>query len=300
MNILLLQHFESYWNAPMQNMYNTNFDECMSKVVDFVVANDNLDKIIITLFEDFELNHEYEILENICRNKGIDIDVHTYGYAWQRDDDSIEQYPNKTKNIDWCQGTRSYHEEHDILEIHDWQKEIKEQNAKVFLGGAFENECLLDISTVLEVLEIDFERVEGLIVGSGYDYDFVFENCFDIESSIAGDIMDMSDKLTELLDDFDDEESIIREDIDSLIEIENGLNKAIIPNAKMIEALGLTFDSDNEIIDEIVDNIIHDKKPFTKYSDISDQLNLEKIKLKLQDESTAKPKEIKKSKHKLN
>lgn len=302
MKVLLLQHFESYWEGPLRDLHNTNFEECMSKVLDFVASTEDLDKIIITLFEDYELNHEYELLESICKNKGIQLDVHNYGYAWYRDpNDEDNGYPEETRNIDWCQGTRDYHAEEDVIEIHEWQKDLKSQNAEVFVGGAFDQECIFDIIATLDTLEINYERVEGLIVGSGHDYEFVLGSVSDIHGNMMCLLADMAEKYEELLSDCDDDEDLLEEYcLDEMIEIEKALNDFVSENRKIIEAYELEFISGNEIIDELFYENIKHGQAASKYSDIIDEKNLAAIKSKLKATDDVLVVEKPKSRNKLN
>jgi hypothetical protein len=301
MKVLLLQHFESYWEGPLRDLHNTNFEECMSKVLDFVASTDDLDKIIITLFEDYELNHEYELLQSMCQNKGIQLDVHTYGYAWYRDpNDEDNGYPEETRNIDWCQGTRDYHGDEDVIELHDWQKELKSNNAEVLLGGAFDGECVKDQEAALDCLEINYERVEGLIVGSGHDYEFVLGSASDIHGSMMCLMSDMAEKYDELLSDCDDDEDLLEEDcLDELIEIEKALNDFVSENRTIIEAYELEFISGNEVIDEMIYENIKHGTAASKYSDIADEKNLVAIKSKLKANDEVPLVEKPKSRNKL-
>lgn len=283
MKVLLLQHFESYWEGPLRDLHNTNFEECMSKVLDFVASTDDLDKIIITLFEDHELNHEYELLQSMCQNKGIQLDVHTYGYAWYRDpEDEDNGYPEETRNIDWCQGTRDYHGDEDVIEIHDWQKELKNQEAEVFVGGAFDGECVADLIAALDTLEVDYQRVEGLIVGSGHDYDFVLDSASDVEGSLMCLMVDMEEEYNGLLSDCgDDKDKMVEEFLDELVEIEKRLNDFVEENRVVINAYSIEYSTGTDMVNDIVYNNINNNESSTKYSDMADARNLEAIKSKL-------------------
>lgn len=301
MNVLLLQHFESYWEGPLRDLHNTSFEECMNNVLDFVASRDDIDKIIITLFEDYELNHEYEKLQRLCDKKNIEIAAHTYGYAWYKDPDPAETaYPESTRNIDWCPGTRDHHGEEDVIEITDWQKELKKLNCKVFLGGAFENECVLDQSTALDCLEIDYERVEGLIVGSGVEYKPVLGNPEEVESSLMCLMTDMEEEYNDLLSDCDDDEDLLIEEcLDELVEIEKKLNDFVTEHRKVIEAFDIEYSTGTDMINDIIYESIRDNNISTKYSDMADERNLNVIKLKLKSNDEVAVIETPKSKKRL-
>lgn len=282
MKVLLLQHFESYWEESLNNM-GTNFEECMQKVLDFVASRDDLDKIIITLFEDHELNHEYGMLEKLCEEKGILLEAHNYAYAWYKDPDPEETtYPESTRNIDWCQGTRDYHREEDVIQIDPWQKELKEQNAYVFLGGAFDNECVRDQEAALDMLEIQYERVEGLIVGSGYDYEFVLKSYEEVDSEMAQLMDEVADRYNDLLDECDDDEDLLLDEcLDELVSIEKELNDFVSTNRTVIEMYNIEYHSDVEAINEIVHDNVKNNRESTQYSDIAEARTLNAIKEKL-------------------
>lgn len=301
MNVLLLQHFESYWEGPLQELHNTSFEECMNNVLDFVASNDNIDKIIITLFEDYELNHEYEKLQTLCDKKGIEIEAHTYAYAWYKDPDPEETaYPESTRNIDWCQGTRDHHGEEDVIEINDWQKELKYKNCKVFLGGAFDGECVKDQEAALDTLEVNYERVEGLIVGSGVNYEPLLGNLEEIESSLMCLMIDMEEEYNDLLSDCDnDEDLLIEEYLDELVEIEKKLNDFVTEHRKEIEAFDIEYSTGTDMVNDVIHESIRDNNISTKYSDMADERNLNVIKLKLKSNDEVAVVETPKSKKRL-
>ena len=282
MKVLLLQHFESYWEESLNNM-NTSFEECMSKVLDFVASRDDLNKVIITLFEDAELNHEYGMLEKLCEEKGITLEAHNYAYAWYKDPDPEETaYPEATRNIDWCPGTRDHLGEEDVIQIDDWQKELKEQNAYVFLGGAFENECVKDQEAALDMLEINYERVEGLIVGSGYDYEFVLKSYEEVDSEMASLMDEVAERYNDLMDECDDDEDILLDEcLDELVDIEKELNDFVSTNRKVIELYGIEYHTDVEAINNMVHDNVRNNRESTQYSDIADSRTLNTIKEKL-------------------
>jgi len=298
MNVLLLQHFESYWEGPLRDLHNTSFEECMNNVLDFVASRDDIDKIIITLFEDYDLNHEYEKLQRLCDKKDIEIEAHTYAYAWYKDPDPEETaYPESTRNIDWCPGTRDHHGEEDVIEITEWQKELKLLNCKVFLGGAFDGECVKDQEAALDTLEVNYERVEGLIVGSGVNYEPVLGNPEEVESSLMCLMIDMEEEYNDLLSDCDDDEDLLIEEcLDELVEIEKKLNEFVIEHRKVIEAFDIEYSTGTDMVNDVIHESIRDNNISTKYSDMADERNLNVIKLKLKsnDEPTVETPKSKK------
>jgi hypothetical protein len=163
------------WNDGLKK-FNTNFDEMMYKVLDFIEYNEP-DKVIVTRFEDFGPELEHSPLLQLCNSLAIPIEFKEYGYGFYRDpeDDGEERYPTLQFNETWTYGTRDHHGEEDVLEIHDWHHAIKRNNDTVMLAGAFVDECLLDAQTVMDTLGIPYTDIEGLQVGSGVEYEFMLE-----------------------------------------------------------------------------------------------------------------------------
>lgn len=175
MAILLAHHLEEFWDESLKK-YDTSFDEEVEKLSDFIKHSGvEIDKIIVTSFENFDWDVGHFPLIQTAESLNIPIELQTYGYGMQRitsDEDSMERYPDEQENITWCYGERDYHErdgeEQDVLDIEDWMIELR--GSDVILVGAFEGECLNDMETILKSQEIDFHKVEELCVGTGREY----------------------------------------------------------------------------------------------------------------------------------
>jgi len=165
--ILILHHFEPYWDKSSKE-FNTSFEEEMSKILDFVYYVDSISNIIITRFEESQLDHDYYLLQELCLSKGIKLECRQYGYGFIRQEESeyIESDLNKT----WCQGNRDYHGDDDVLILEDWHHKLKGED--VLLAGAFEDECLNDMEAILISVDANYKKLDDLSVGSYTEYEF--------------------------------------------------------------------------------------------------------------------------------
>lgn len=253
MTTLILHHFEPYWQEGLSK-YNTSFEEELKKVIDFVSHTD-LDRIIVTQFEEFELSIEHRPLVELCQNKGIDIQTITYPYGWRRDDDP-EQFPSSEKNKTWCQGNRDYHGKDDVLIIEDWHHEIKKNKESVLLAGAFEGECLNDIEQILSVLKIPFQKIEGLCVGTYAHYEFKGLS----PEALDEQIYDLIQKIENHLDDLevDTLEELYEIEPGETVNIEKELNNILFENLELIKIYQpSSMYSENESINTIIEDIVH-------------------------------------------
>lgn len=173
MKTLLLHHFEPYWEHSLLK-YDTSFEQEVEKVIDYIEYNkNNIEKVIITLFEDLELSIEHNSILNICNENNIDIEHLNYGYGWTKDEIStLQDFSEQNINKTWCQGTRDYHDDDDIILIEDWMHNLKEK--EVVLCGAFEGECIRDIEAAFDSINVNYEKYSPLIVGSFEEY--IFKN----------------------------------------------------------------------------------------------------------------------------
>ena len=60
--------------------------------------------------------------------------------------------------IDYCEG--GYHSEYVLLT--DWMRDLK--GHEVYISGSFDGECIDDLETALDFLEIPYNRIESLII----------------------------------------------------------------------------------------------------------------------------------------
>ena len=199
MNILIAHHFSDYWETGMENE-GTNFQNEMVKLLDFI-KNKDIDKVILPLFEQYQLEDCHYPLAAYCDENNIKLEVHEYGYGWRReldDEIALEEFPLEKLNDTWTYGTRTDYTEEDVIVIEDWQKELKGHN--IYLTGAFEGECIADIEAAFDSIELDYERVEGLIVGSGIKYEFIGKEPEEILEEIEIKLESLQNEIDEELE----------------------------------------------------------------------------------------------------
>jgi len=149
MKVLIVHHLEMTW-CDGYAMHYTSFDQEAEKLLQYLEDNNYCyDRIILTLFENWELQPEHYytgLAEHID-------EVHTYGYGWTE-----ETVENSLDNIEWIEG--GCHS--DFLPIYDWIKNLK--GHEVHLCGAFDGECIDDMETALAGAEVEYKRISELIV----------------------------------------------------------------------------------------------------------------------------------------
>jgi|GEM_PF-4517277 len=145
MKTLIVHHLESIWeNAYQQHRHS--FEGLCEKLFEFLQEN-HFDKVILTRFEQTDLEDMhlmYGLGEYI-------FNVHDYGYGWT--EESVEHL----EDDDWCEG--GHHSE--IVMIDELMKELR---GEISICGAFDGECIDDLETALNHLNINFKRIEELII----------------------------------------------------------------------------------------------------------------------------------------
>ena len=231
MNILILHHFSDYWSYGLEKL-GTDFETELAKVMDYI-RNEPINKIILPLFEEYQLQDCHSSLANYCGQNGIKLEVHEYNYAWSRESDhNNDIYTEENFNKTWCHGTREHHQEDmDVIEIDQWQHDLKTAN-KVIVAGAFEDECILDLTSALDAIEVDYEREDSLIVGAYVEYEFRGLSSEDICERMDIHLTELEEKVTDKVTEIEEEFDEVICDLDDLFnfaphfvtEIEDGVN----------------------------------------------------------------------------
>lgn len=261
--ILWLHHFHELWESGLKNA-GTSFEQEMEKVIDYV-KHTELDEIRITMFEQNELSEEHFPLIELCNEKSIQLIAGEYGYNWQRvlyddEEDEDTSYKEKDIGVTWCYGTRDHHGEEDVIEILDWHHEMKRNNDTVLLGGAFVNECLSDALAVLDTLEIDYEEVDELSVGSGVCYEFKGVNPRELIEEIQEEINQIDNEIEEKCGELN-----ISDDIADLIEEDPNFARE-----KLTELVAI-LESKEEEFEEF--NLGEISSMYSEFNDIIDNYN---------------------------
>jgi hypothetical protein len=290
LNILILHHFETIWNEGLSK-FNTTFEDQLNKYIDYILDNkDTLDKVIITRFEGINFEDEHYPLISLLDNLNIQYECIEYGYGWTKDSNR-EFFSPKNENITWCQGTRDYHTEEDVILIEEWMHDLKNDN--IFLAGSFENECVLDIKTAFDAINVNLTKLDDLVVGTFVEYEF--KTKINEINDLYSVCYEINDKYTDLEDEYNLED-ISKEDFteikENLFEIEELLNNNIYKNIDLIEILGLKEEFlslfENENLSEKVKNIIEYKEKFEDFSNINSEFNLITLKEKLENKNNKK------------
>jgi hypothetical protein len=156
MNILLLHHFESIWEDKL-NLSGTSILIEKLKVLNYLKKND-IKRVIITKNKDVDFEMDYCEIHNYCKKNNIKFDIKRYSFGWKK----LPKHIKKEKNLNWCYGNRIYHTKRDILLIKKWMHELKKSH--VFVGGFFKYECVNDILTIFENINVDYTYVNKLVV----------------------------------------------------------------------------------------------------------------------------------------
>lgn len=156
--VCIIHHLEEMWSDGYRK-FGTSFDQEAEKIIDYL-ENETFDRVILVRFEDHELSNEH-YLSGL--SEYVD-EVEAYGYGCEREW-AEDCYPDGEDDI-WAEGC----EHSEVVMLDDWIKSLK--GKEVTLTGAFENECILTLSTAMDHCEVDYTREEGLIVGSGVEYEF--------------------------------------------------------------------------------------------------------------------------------
>lgn len=147
MRILIIHHLEKMWDQEYRK-FNTTFEEQVELVLQHLEENE-YDRVILTRFENHELGEEHCQLAHL-----IDV-VHVYGYGW---DHEMMDQGSFSSDQKWTDGGN--HSE--IVLIDKWMEQL--QGHEVSLCGAFDGECIEDMEIALEGANVQFNRINELIV----------------------------------------------------------------------------------------------------------------------------------------
>lgn len=277
MNVLILHHFSDYWSSCLEK-YGTTFEEEMEKVLDYL-EHEDIDKVILPLFEQHELEDCHYPLAEFCQSNGIELDVHEYGYGWSKESDpNGKVYTEENFNKTWCYGTREDHTVQDVVEIKEWQHNLKYAD-KVIVAGSFANECVLDLQTALEAIEINYENEEGLIVGTFAEYLFRGQTREEIKQEISEQLQkienEVENKIEFINEEYDEVISDLEElhvfDPDFMKSIEDKINEVFEEYEEVLENKNIREGLLSGYIEEIVDNVFIDHVESSEYQEQPDE-----------------------------
>lgn len=144
MTVLILHHIEPCWEDGYQNyaLPATTFEEFAQKVAEYITEN-SFSRIILTRFDEWKLTDEYWMWDFYP-------EVHAYSYGWEADmferDDMYCEGGNHSK----------------VVYIAEWMHTLPKTD--VYIAGCFDGKCIEDLEIALDHLDIDYQRIEELIV----------------------------------------------------------------------------------------------------------------------------------------
>ncbi|CAH6995137.1 hypothetical protein VCHA53O466_140178 [Vibrio chagasii] len=162
-----------------------------------------------------------------------------------------EAYPMDELDESWIFATREGYDEENVLPIHDWQRDLVGED--VILCGAYEGECILDMETVLEHLDIGHERVDELIVGTGCEYEYVGVNPQVIIDKMECIGSELGDLLCNSFDDSSYDDTIEYFESDDFLDDVDGTRI----HELMSEFHGLVSESGGVELDEVIQDSVY-------------------------------------------
>lgn len=147
MKTIIIHHLQKMWDVDYQKQ-GTCFEEELEKVYKHIKEND-YDKIIVTNFEAGRgLDEDQWLLSEFNPR------VYDYMYGWERSE--VESWGTYKEGVHFCEGGN--HSE--IVLIDEWMRELE---GDVYLCGAFDGECIEDITIALQGAGKTVKRIEYLI-----------------------------------------------------------------------------------------------------------------------------------------
>lgn len=274
MNALILHHFESHWESDLAN-HGTSLKSEMNKILDFL-NHTEINKIIVTQFEGIAFGPEHQQLINFCEINNILLEQTNYGYGWVRTEDNEEEFPLENFNKTWCNTTREYNSEEDIVLIEDWQHELKSDFEKIYVAGAFFGECIADLVAALTAIEANFETINGLIVGEYLEYEWKGFNPEKLNDKIDNAIGLLEDLVVDKSEELDCEEDfaqLFKRDPLFIKTIEESLNAIMIEHIKDINSFDFDLYSENKDIQSMIEYIRTEEKEHDMYYNAYIELN---------------------------
>lgn len=163
--VLICHHLEPMWDKSLREM-GTSFYKLEKKTAQHIKKN-NYSQVILTRFEEHTYNYEeYPNMYSLITFLAV------YGYADcidscfddNEDKDLIEDRLDEGEIVANDCGIKyalgGFHSE--IVEIPKWLENLK--HSDVYLCGAFDGECIDDIQTAMEAIDLKYNRISKLIV----------------------------------------------------------------------------------------------------------------------------------------
>lgn len=158
-NVLLMHHVEETWESPLRVM-GYELDELIDQFFELIEASD-FDQVILTMYDDWNLEECHMPIAHMIN----EVYTYSYGLFWDCVRDHNEGLFRNNKYYmlygrDFCVGG----DHSEVVDLPEWLHELRRQNCHVWLTGAFDGQCIEDISIAMDFLGIDYTRIEDLIV----------------------------------------------------------------------------------------------------------------------------------------
>ncbi|MHD0644911.1 hypothetical protein ACYPKM_04745 [Pseudomonas aeruginosa] len=163
---LLIHHLEEEWREGMLG-FGTSPEQASKNIIDYLEspAGRKINHVIFTRFEEFFPCETQQDIMTYLQRRDIQFEHQTFPYGMER-----EMFDDR--DVTLVRANRYPDNPDAVIEIEDWHLKLRESES-VTLCGAFDNECVQDAEDMLGYVRGvgGYERVDGLIVGSGVDYE---------------------------------------------------------------------------------------------------------------------------------
>ncbi len=171
-NILWLHHYEECWEPSIKKISGISFDDYTDQICDFILNSSTpTDHVIITRWEDSRVGPEHFVIVSFLDENNISYQFEYVPYGCVEESflekDMPSLIPSRKTPGETDPGIK------EAVLIESWMLELKSAR-HVMLAGAFDGECVCDAEDILDhVLGFNnYQRIEGLIVGSGVKYEY--------------------------------------------------------------------------------------------------------------------------------
>ncbi len=140
--VLILHHIEPYWNASLREEFSS-FSDLVSLAI-YHLKTYRYDRVILTHYAAISLPDDYSGIAHYIT------DEFQYGFGWAPAlGKAGQEFINGTFGSDW------------VL-IDNWMRTLPKTD--VYIAGCFDGQCVADLECALRHLQVDYKRVERLIV----------------------------------------------------------------------------------------------------------------------------------------
>jgi hypothetical protein len=169
---LLCHHLEPIWNDAMRRMHGTCIEDVCQDVANYILEH-NPEHVIITQFESNRHDRQHECyfpIYDALEQTDARLTWQEYGYGWEIDNFAFEDIDSALETLQSGETLEDNYgnkitlggNHSQVLPFYDWISELSTEHVR--LCGAFDGECLEDMQIILEKSNVNFSRVESLIL----------------------------------------------------------------------------------------------------------------------------------------